>query len=221
MKWAYSIQQKIKAAALLAIICVIVLLTNFLGRQHMDKLSLSFSSVYEDRLVVESYIYKISEHLYQKKLILDHCAEPASPDFQSEIGSHNDAIKNLLLFYDKTLLTEEEAVCLEDFKENIAILRNLELQYMKLPIDDAPNSTTRALLDERFKLASANLHELSNIQLKEGKVLNDQSQRIVQGSSLITRFEMAILICIAIVLQVIVLASRPVISKTLQHNNLN
>ena len=57
MKWAYSIQQKFKAAALLAIVFVLVLISNLSGRYQMHKLSDSFSSVYEDRLVVESYIY--------------------------------------------------------------------------------------------------------------------------------------------------------------------
>lgn len=67
MKWAYSIQQKLKAALLLAVVCAVVLITNLLGRYHMGELGDSFSSVIKDRLVVESYIYMISDHLHQKK----------------------------------------------------------------------------------------------------------------------------------------------------------
>ncbi len=221
MKWAYSIQQKFKAAMLLATVCVIVLITNLSGRHHMDELSNSFSSVFEDRLVVESYIYMISDHMYQKKMALDNCSELASADFHSKISSHNEAINRLLLFYEKTLLTEEEATCLQDFKANIATLQDLESQHLQSSPDEAQNSTTRTLLNERFALASANLRQLSYIQIAEGKALNDLSQRIVQRSSLLTSFEMVILICIAIILQIIVLASRPAISRTWQQSNLN
>ncbi len=221
MKWAYSIQQKFKAAALLAIVCILILITNLLGRRHMDKLSDTFSSVYKDRLVVESYIYMISDHLYQKKLAIDHCSELVDSDFRSKIDAHNEAISQLLLFYEKTLLTEEEAACLQDFKANVSVLQDLEVRYLQLPADEIRRPATHTLLNERFALASANLHQLSLIQIKEGKALNDQSQRIAKGSSLITNFEMILLIFIAIILQVIVLASRPVISRTWRQSNLN
>lgn len=221
MKWAYSIQQKFKAAILLAIVCAIILITNLMGRHHMDKLSHSFSSVYEDRLVVESYIYMISEHLYQKKLAIDNCTELSELDFQRKIGSHNAAITRLLAFYEKTFLTEEEAICLQDFKANIAALQNLEYRHLQSSADEVQYATTRSLFNEQFVLASANLRQLSNIQIEEGKALNDQSQRIVHGSSLLTNFEMAILLCIAIILQIIVIASRPVVSRKWQQSNLN
>lgn len=221
MKWAYSIQQKFKAAGLLAIVFVIVLITHLLGKYHMNELSDSFSSVYKDRLVAERYIFMISDHLYQKKLVFDNCSELTGSDFRSKIGTHNEAISGLLLFYEKTFLTEEEAACLEDFKANVAALQGLEFQYMQSPTDEAQHTSTRSLFNEHFALASANLRQLSQIQVKEGKALNDQSQRIVNGSSLLTNFEMVILFCIAIILQVIVMASKPAIPRTWPQSNLN
>lgn len=221
MKWAYSIQQKFKAALLLAVVCVIILITNLMSRHHMDELSNYFSSVYQDRLVVESYIYMISDHLYQKKLAFDNCSELTGPDFRSKIDFHNEAISGLLLFYEKTVLTEEEASCLQEFKTNVAALQDLEFQQLQSSTDEVQLTTTRNLFNERFALASANLRQLSHIQIKEGKALNDQSQRIVYGSSLLTNFELVILFCIAIILQIIVKASQPVISRNWQQSNLN
>lgn len=222
MKWAYSIQQKFRAAALLAVVCLLILFTNYLSKRHMDELSTSFSSVYEDRLVVESYIYRISDHLYQKKLAIDQCAGSHDSDLDAKISPHNEAISGLLLFYEQTLLTEEEAACLQDFKANVAAIRDLELQYLQSPAgDEARKTATLSLLNERFTLASDNLRRLSQIQVKEGKALNEQSQRIAQGSSLLTNLEMIILFGIAILLQVIVAASRPAVSRTWQQSNLN
>ncbi|TXF88037.1 hypothetical protein FUA23_16270 [Neolewinella aurantiaca] len=221
MKWAYSIQQKIKAAGLLAAICFLVIGTSFLGRSHMDSLSDSFSSVYEDRLVVESYIYMISDHLYQKKAALDHCTEFADADFRTDLGAHNTAINELLSNYDKTVLTEDEAAFLQDFKANILALHELEVEYLRFSDGEPELVAIRESLNHQFHLAAANLRQLSDIQIKEGKILNDRSQQIVKGSSLITSLELVILICIAIILQVIVLASRPVIARTWQQGNLN
>lgn len=221
MKWAYSIQQKFKAALLLAVVCALVLITNLVNRYHIGELDNSFSSVIEDRLIVESYIYLISDHLYQKRLALERASEFINMDVQSEIIFHNDTIRELLSLYDETLLTEEEAIYLKDFKTNNATLQNLERQYLKPSADDTQQIKTRASLDKHFGLAAANLLQLSQIQIKEGRALHDESKSIVNGSSLLTSFEMVMLVCIAIILQVIVLASRPAISGTWQEGNLN
>lgn len=221
MKWAYSIQQKFKAALLLAIVCAVILITNLLGRHHMDKLNNSFSSVYEDRLVAASYIYMISDHLYQKKLTLDHRSKLTNFDLRSKIDSHNDSISELLLFYEKTFLTEEEAACLKEFKTNVAALQSLEWQYFSPSVHEVPQTNTHNLFNEYFALAVTNLHQLSHIQIKEGKALKDQSQRIFYGSYLLTNFEMVILLCIAVILQIIVIASRPIVSRKWQQGNLN
>ena len=219
MKWAFSIEQKFKAAVLLAATCVVVLITNLLGRQHIDQLGDSFSSVYADRLVVESYIYELSDHLYRKKLLLDNCAGQSDSQISARVDAHNDAIGRLLANYEKTRLTEEESACFRDFKGNVLALRKLETQY--LDADQVGRAETRSRIDARFAAAAARLHRLSQIQIQEGKSLNDQSQRIVQGSSLLTSFEMVVLIGIAIMLQMLVLAGRPVISRIQQQGGLN
>jgi len=111
---------------------------------------------------------------------------------------------------------------LEDFKANITAIQSIESQYLQH--HDSENkeySTDLSKLNEQFAQASANLHQLSHIQVKEGMTLNDQSQRIVNYSSLLTSLEMVMLVCIAIILQVIVLASQPVISRQWQQSSLN
>jgi len=65
------------------------------------------------------------------------------------------------------------------------------------------------------------LRQLSQIQINEGKALNELSQQIVQSSSILTSFEMIVLICIAVILQVLVFASRSTISRNWQNSNLN
>lgn len=218
MKWAYSIQQKFKAAALLGVVCAIVLVTSLLGKHHMDKLGNSFTSVFNDRLVVESYIYMISDHLYQKKLASDNFSDIGLADYQSEVETHNLAIAELLEYYDKTFLTSEEEQHLKNFKANIVSLESVEDQYLH---SEKNIEATQAQFDKDFDQALLNLRNLSNIQVKEGQVLADQSQRIVYGSTLLSNFEMVILFCIAFMLQAIVAASKPLVSRTWQKGRLN
>jgi hypothetical protein len=73
MKWAYSIEQKIKAAMGLTVIFVFLFIKNVSDKHHFNELGDSFSAVYEDRLMAESYIYELSNHLSRKKLLVDDC----------------------------------------------------------------------------------------------------------------------------------------------------
>jgi hypothetical protein len=66
MKWIYRIQQKLPIAFLLAIILAGVFIKNMVERNSVSDLGDSFASVYEDRLLVESYIYQLSDRLYKK-----------------------------------------------------------------------------------------------------------------------------------------------------------
>lgn len=187
----------------------------------MDKLNDSFTSVFEDRLVVESYIYLLSDHLYQKKLAVDNCSKLTGNNYCSQVEAHNEAITGLIASYEQTLLTEEEEACLQDFKANLLALQNLEAQFLSQGSDKAYSMASQSRFNDYFALASTNLRQLSQIQINEGKALTDSSHRIVQTSSLLTSIEMVTLIGIAIILQIIVLASRPVINKNWQQSNLN
>lgn len=221
MKWAYSIEQKFKAALMLAVVCLIVLITNFMGRYQMDELGDSFSTVFKDRLVVEGYIYELSDHLYQKKLAFERCDEMDGTRLQSQTRPHTEAIQELLDDYEKTVLTVDEETYLNDFKANIAKMQSLELDYLETSNDDEKHLEVQVLLNERFTMAAANLRQLSSIQIEEGQALNDESQRIVRGSFLITSIEMVTLICIGIFIQVIVMAGRPGIARKWQKSDWN
>ncbi len=221
MKWAYSIRQKIKVALLLAIVCLIIVLKNIYDKHNVDELGTTFSSVYEDRLLVESYIYELSGHLYQKKMMLDNLSEQDEANLLAQFETRNAAISTIISDYEKTKFTEPESICFNDFKNNVATLQILESQYLSLAGNDAKLAETRQQLNKTFTVAANDLHKLSDIQVSEGKLLSDNSKKIVAGSSLLTQLELAILIGLAVMIQVLVIASRPIIPKTHQRPSLN
>jgi hypothetical protein len=217
MKWMYRIQQKAQIAFLLAIILVGILVKNVMERNNVSELGDSFSSVYEDRLLVESYIYQLSNHLYQKKLIFDNCNVDGNlMTYQNQLEKHNNDISNLIKEYEKTKFTETESTFFQSFKNSIRKITFLETQYMMSAL-----GKNNPELDEQFKLAAADLQHLSTIQISEGKILSDQSKKIVAGSTILTQFELGMIVIIGLIIQALILASQSLTPKVTQNHNLN
>lgn len=215
MKWVYRIQHRAQIAFLLAIILLGVLAKNMIEQSNVTELGSSFSSVYEDRLLVESYIYRLSDHLYQKKLIIDQCSNTGNQAaLREKIAEHNKAIHALISDYEKTKLTNQESVFFLALKKNIEEMNILEAQYLEL-------NSGQTLLDKQFDLASGTLHKLSGIQISEGKTMADHSRKIVAGSSMLSQFELALVVVIGLIIQALIFASRSISRAIPQKPTLN
>jgi hypothetical protein len=219
MKWIYSIQERGKAAAILTAAIVLVSGVTLMEKSNVSELGSSFSSVYEDRLVVESYIYKFSDYLYQKKLVIDNCeSAQQAVGARQKITMHNDAIQKMITAYEQTKLTEAEAKYFADFKKNINEINALENNML----DQASKfERRRSDFDREVDKALINLDQLSTIQLSEGKALNENSKRIIAGSEMLTQFELVVLIIIAVIIQMLIFTSNSFRSKIPQNSNLN
>jgi hypothetical protein len=219
MKWAFSIRQKIKAAAILGGVFLLILTKNWFDERKVSELGNSFSEVYEDRLLAESYIYKLSDQLYQKKIMLENCSsQKDNSNLIVNINKHNSAINNIILHYSQTKLTEQEGIFFREFELNVAAIEALENQFLSAR---ELNTDVKNSIDERYKVAAKNLHQLSGIQVAEGKTLNERSKSLVAGSTILTQFELVILIGIGLLIQVLIFSSRSAIPKKPQHFSLN
>lgn len=221
MKWAYSIEQKMKAAMVLTVIFVFLFIKNVSDKRHFHELGDSFSAVYEDRLMAESYIYELSNNLSRKKLLVDDCH--TKNDFnqiKDKIKTHNNAIQTLIVAYDKTKLTPTEEVLFKDFKEKIA--DGLALEQKHLYQSDFSNAeNAKQILDEAFYGVLNTLNHLSNIQITEGAKLNKSSQKIVLGSASDTHFELTILIVLGTIILTLIFTSSSTMPKTPRDASLN
>jgi hypothetical protein len=223
MKWAYSIRRKISAALLLAAIFVLIFAKSILDSNYVTQLGSSFASVYEDRLLVESYIYRLSDHLFRKKILVDTCSSEFSANIiEPMVTAHNSAIDEIIIQYENTKLTEAESRYFKDFKENIRALQLQEKKFFSADLAVArPISPAKVAIDKHFDEASGNLRQLSGIQISEGKMLNDHSKKIVAGASLLTQFEIAIVIVIGLIILVLVFESNASLIRTTQKPGLN
>ena len=218
MKWIYRIQQKLQVAFLLAIVLAGVFIKSMLERNNVSELGDSFSSVYEDRLLVESYIYQLSDRLHKKKILLDHCAESKNPEeVRTEIAKQNAAINLLVADYEKTKLTQAEVISFQSLKSTLSEMEMMEAEFLK------PNAEflSKPSFENQFLNAFSNLNQLSDIQLTEGKTLIDQSKKIVAGSTILTQFELGMIIIIGLIILALVLASNSITAQTSQKHQLN
>ena len=131
MKWAFNIKRKITMALLLATIFVLIAMKSIIDSRHVAELGSSFSSVYEDRLMVESYIYRLSEHLFRKKIMIDSTSVAAvAHRIRPLVENHNASIRQIIADYEKTKLTADESRYFQAFKSNVSRLAQLEESYL-------------------------------------------------------------------------------------------
>lgn len=222
MNWVFSISRKRKAAIILGIVFLVVLVKNRMDYYDVHKLAKSFATVYEDRLVVESYIYKLSELLYQKKQMLDNCAVSDNiTDLKIQVSSYDADISMLMSQYKLTKLTEKEDEVFQDFEVNIGSIAALQSQYLSQLEIDAVSPVILLSLNDQFLSVAGKLEELSDIQLAEGRILNEQSQKIVAGNEVLTQFELALLIGLGLIIQVLIFTSRTLSIPKFKNANLN
>lgn len=222
MKWAYSFRRKINAALLLAAIFVLLFVKNMLDSKNVSQLGSFFSTVYEDRLVVESYIYRMSEHLFRKKIMIDTAENLQSArEIRPVIVQYNHSIAALIDAYEKTRLTKTEATYFSEFKKNVGTLADFEREYFAAITKGKFDKEARRRIDRQLNEASNNLDRLSVIQISEGKILHDNTQRIVAGSSILTQFETGILIAVGLMVLVLAFESTALFSTTAGKASLN
>ncbi len=207
----------------MAVVLVLVLAKNMMDSKNVTKLGSSFAAVYEDRLLVESYIYQLSGHLYQKKMLVDNSfyAETDHGLLPEKLMGNNSAILGLLEKYEKTELTRDEARYFSAFKQNLQELRALENQFVLQPAVGQERLQAKNLMDAQYREAASHLNYLSHIQVAEGKRLNEQSKQIIAGSAILTQFEFALIIAIGVMIQMLVFASKSKLSKFPQNPMLN
>ncbi len=174
---------------------------NLLERQSFRSISSTFTEVYNDRLVVEGYIFKISEKLFKIQKLVDHC--DLDYDYSkviNEISGHEQEILELVKEFEATNLTEQEATYLTDFKkiiENDLNIKSYNLLYSDL---SGVNREQVKLYDQRISRAQQDLDNLSKIQLEEGEKLISKAKALINRSQIWAQFEVALLIIMVIVI---------------------
>ncbi len=199
MKWIHSIKNKILASIALLSLCLMVLLSHYLDKIHTQKVTNSIATLYEDRLIAEDYILKMTSNIYQIREVLNSDLNSVSES--NSISKLINVFNDQYNAYFKTKLTTSEEATANELKSYIKILEQNVLNNNYDPL----GYTDKALFS---------LNKLSIVQLEESKLImkNAESEYVTIKAS--SDFVFAIIIIILLVLQAILFSAKTILPVT-------
>ena len=206
MKWAYTIPKKVSTSLLLLGVLLLVLVNNLSERSNSKQLKTAFESIYEDRLMAESYILRLSEELRQIEELLNDPVIQQKELLEEKISE----IEHINLLFLNTKLTETEELHFEHF-ENLTweLAENLRV-----------GKTTGA--ESKIEDALVDLHLLSKIQVSEAQTILADADRIFYARSISSQFEIGLLVVIGLIIQGLLFASKSLLDRRIHSApNLN
>lgn len=181
MKVGEKYSNKTKAAFILLIVMIIILLSNFNTLQNSKKTNENINAIYNDRLVVAHYIFDYANQLHAIKanaIQLDLNENRKNAEISSAI-QHIHSIDKLYL---ETVLTPKEKTSFVSF---LASCSAIEVQSQNNNWPQVIKSANDGL--ETLKL-------LSQIQINEGKVQLASSNEIHNGNMTLGELQIALLV---------------------------
>jgi hypothetical protein len=181
MKDLKNYSNKTKAAFILLIVMLLIILSNFNTLQNSKKVNQNINAIYKDRLVVAHYIFQYAKGLHyiqtesQKVNLSDNVK-------QAEIGKALQTIRTLDDLYVKTVLTPNEKAHFESF-----------LNLCKSVATHTQNKNWNQIgitSDQALKT----LDQLSDIQIKEGKLKLASANAMYSGNNSLGQLQIALLI---------------------------
>lgn len=206
MRWTYSIKNKLAAAGVLFGLCLLVLLSNYNDRQHTKQVKEMISTLYQDRLIAEEYLFTLTHDLYKIRELSNSKVVDSK---NSEVGRLLTEINETSVAYRKTKLTANEAIAFTKFEKEVAQLKS---EFDSYEVISPVYSKTALTL----------LEDLSDLQLDESKLIVEKSEKEYKLSKLLSNFAFAIAIILLLFLQALVFSSKTLhISNRKVHPNLN
>ena len=185
---------KLKWLLGIGLVFLLILMTNLADRRSFNTVRNSLETIYDDRLVAQDLLYNLLDQLFLLELAY---ARPGSAEAARAAGGARQRIVTLLDTYGETRLTKSEEDMLGRLSDQIARLQSLD----KAPAPDLP-ALHNQMADIRVTLA-----KLTDIQLAQGRAEVHTGRRAIGTADLFSRIEIIALIVIAVVFQVVVLAS--------------
>lgn len=204
--WGFTAKNKLKIALLLFTVLSLLLLTNLQERRMINSINERVVSIYEDRVVVGDYILTLSNMTQNVIKIIKE--QPT--DQNHKVFILLGEMSNVNNLYNKTYLTDVEKSTFDQFLKYCELIKEY---YLSANYDLALESSLEA---EKI------LTKLSTIQVEEGKILLDDVLNLTGTGSFLAYIEIVVLIVIAILIQWIVLSSKPLVMETsLEDHRMN
>ncbi|SEO28819.1 Four helix bundle sensory module for signal transduction [Flavobacterium sp. CF108] len=181
MKDHKKYSNKTKAAFILLIVMLIILLGNFNTLRNSKNVNDNINAIYKDRLVVAHYIFQYSKQLHFIK------SEAEKLDLSDNIKKNEiihtlDIIHNIDDLYAKTVLTNNEK---KHFDAFLGSCKEINKQAENKNWNKIAYSSAQAL---------KTLESLSQIQIKEGKAKLANANAMYSKNNSLGQLQIALLI---------------------------
>lgn len=180
-----SSAEKVRTVLALIIVIGLVFTTNRLDKRHFEQVQENITSIHEDRVLAQDYLFDLSNIFHERRLRMT----------QGELVSfeNDNEIEVILDKYRATYLTSKEK---ELFQRLTTNLNQLE-QLGAATYGSAEGNTPHAILKRIDKI----LAELSDIQVRESKSLKLRAQKSLESNLLVSNLEIILVVVIGIILQ--------------------
>ncbi|QSB25028.1 MCP four helix bundle domain-containing protein [Flavobacterium sp. CLA17] len=181
MKDLKKYSNKTKAAFILLVVMLIIILSNFNTLQNSKNVNENINAIYKDRLVVAHYIFQYSKELH---FIKTEAEQPNLSDHlkRSEIANTLKIIRSIDHLYAKTVLTPKEKTYFEAFLNSC---KTIQIQSQSNNWKQVSQSGNEAL---------KTLELLSQIQITEGKAKLKAANEMYNGNNNLGQLQIALLI---------------------------
>lgn len=198
MNWTYSIKNKLAASGILLLLCILVLASNYIDRNHTDNVKNAISTLYEDRLIAEEYILKMTSGVYQIREVIH--SDVSSLHKVRMINNQLLTIKEANNAYQKTKFTSVEKGKADELQQVLEDFESINL------------NTTPIKLEVANKALNI-LNQLSSIQLEESKKIMDHAETLYVSGKTSSQFVFALIIIILFALQALVFTSNSLLPR--------
>lgn len=209
MKWAYSIKNKVTISLLLFFVLGMIFVNNRSERNSAEQLDILIHSIYSDRLMVENYIYELSENMHSI-IELTSQDDISVAVKSSRVNAAVHKMKLLNTSYSKTAFTPKEDSV---FRVFTGMCHSIYLHSQNHKFDECNKIAGESLVL---------LDTLSAIQVEEAKAIVAKTSNIFDAGRAYSQFEVVLLIVIALIIQALILSSPGLIKPSLnQKEHLN
>jgi MFS superfamily sulfate permease-like transporter len=181
MKDLKKYSNKTKAAFVLLIVMLIILLSNFNTLQNSKKTNENINAIHKDRLVVARYIFQYANALH---FIKASTLETKLDDIQKKekIRTVLKRVQNIDRLYLETVLTPKEKISFTAFQASCWAIGKQSQNNNWLQVRQTSNHALQTL------------ELLSQIQIEEGQSKLAQSNALHKGNTLLGELQIGLLV---------------------------
>lgn len=188
-----SFSNRVNIGFALLVVFLLVFATNRIDKRHFETVQDTLTTVYNDRVVAQDYVYKMNNIMHQKRL---HLLDSKAVNKQDNL---NKEFATLIDVFTTTKLTPKESKIFNDLKQNFETLKRNE--------NKTEGQENQQKIIENISSIETDLNSLALIQLSESKYKVGIAQKSLDTNNLMSNLEIVFLVLIGVVVQFVVFYS--------------